>query len=57
MKATTRTRYLKRRLWKITTRIIQIAPGRARFAKHYEKRSAVGEPWQYVAGNSYLIKQ
>jgi len=50
-------RYLKGRLWKITEKLIPI--GRHpfnrkdgfRFVKHYERRNAIGETFDYVRGS------
>ena len=49
-------KYYRRRLWKITIVLMHLGEhginGR-RFVKHYERRAAVGEPWEYVRGATF----
>jgi hypothetical protein len=43
-----KTRYYMGRLWKIST-----FENRIRVVKHYEKRDAIGKPWNYVRSAVY----
>jgi hypothetical protein len=42
------TRYYRKRLWKITWREVRTKHRLLRIVKHYERRQAIGEPWQLV---------
>ena len=44
------TRYYLGRLWKITWSATCIGRHRLRVVKHYEHRTAPGQPWTYVRG-------
>ena len=50
MSTTITRKYYKGRLWKITTVVVPLNKygTRCRFVKHYERRDAIGEPWQYI---------
>lgn len=48
-----KTRYYRRRLWKVSWALVNLPRNRQRVVKHYERRAAIGQEWEYVRSAVY----
>ncbi len=46
--------YYKNRLWKVSWSMFDLGSGRVRIVKCYERRVAIGAPWEVIRGATLI---